>query len=126
MNAPASKPRSKNPSAGTKPTNSSSLGIQQSLGSSVVNTSSLSVPGVESLSYCGKNFKTENAMQQHKRDSQAHPESLAYHLRPAHTRYGYDSQPDMDSSWHDDEDLDYSLCDKDCGRCGHCADYLDI
>jgi hypothetical protein len=86
----------------------------------------LSVPDIESLSCCGKTFKTESAMQQHKRDSQAHPEILPYHPRPARIWYKSDSQPYMDSYWHDDEDLDYSVCDKDCGWCGRCADYLDI
>jgi hypothetical protein len=24
-----------------------------------------------------------------------------------------------------DDDQDWALCDKDCGRCGHCADNMD-
>jgi hypothetical protein len=77
MKALASNPRVKNPRARTLATKDYPLRVQQSVCSPVAKVSSSFILGVEPLRCCGKQFKTEYAMKQHKRDSPAHPETHA-------------------------------------------------
>ncbi|EWG44998.1 hypothetical protein FVEG_15769 [Fusarium verticillioides 7600] len=76
---------------------------------------------------CGKTVKGESALAQHKRDSPKHRQSVEpagtsdpslSRRRVSNLRVNEYGKPYM--SGLDDED--WSLCDKDCAWCGHCAD----
>lgn len=131
MKAPASNPRLKNTRARTQTTKDYQVRVQPSLGSPIVKASSSFILGIEPLRCCDKKFKTENDMQQHKRDSPAHPEIHAHHASTKATRrgevgYSYGLQEYTYSSSDGGKGDNFGLCDTDCGWCGHCADNMDF
>ncbi|KAF2709946.1 hypothetical protein K504DRAFT_490195 [Pleomassaria siparia CBS 279.74] len=120
----AVKSQPKSPHTSANSTRKTPIDLQQVSGSPATKASSSFILGVEhiSISCCGRNFKTENAMQQHKRDSRAHPKVHGGGYKKesyrVYERY-YSSSHGCGGIYKGEKGDDFGLCDKDCGWCGH-------